>query len=124
MTKSFEEFEVYKKGVVLAKEIFSLCNTENFMNEIGFSNQIKRAVVSIANNIAEGAEYNNNRQLIRYLRIAKGSCGEGKSMLILAVELELCERNAIQKAQDLTNEIATHLSNFIKYLTANLTKTK
>ncbi|WP_298148457.1 four helix bundle protein [Flavobacterium sp.] len=124
MTKSFEEFEVYKKGVVLAKEIFSLCNTENFKNEIGFSNQIKRAVVSITNNIAEGAEYNNNRQLIRYLRIAKGSCGEVKSMLILAVELELCERNAIQNAQDLTNEIATHLSNFIKYLTANLTKTK
>lgn len=124
MTKSFEEFEVYKKGVLLAKEVFALCNTPNFKNELGFSNQIKRAVVSITNNIAEGTEYNSNKQLIRFLRIAKGSCGEVKSMLLLATELELCDRAAILKALDLTNDIAASLSNFIKYLSSSVIQTK
>lgn len=55
MTKSFEEFDVYKKGIVLAKLIFELLNTKIFEKEFGFKDQIKRAVISITNNIAEGS---------------------------------------------------------------------
>ena len=69
MTKSFEEFDVYKKGILLAKIVFGLLNSKSFEKEFGFKDQIKRAVVSITNNIAEGSEYNNNKQLIRYLKI-------------------------------------------------------
>ena len=91
MTKSFEEFEVYKKGILLAKLIFELVNNKNFEKEFGFKDQIKRAVISITNNIAEGSEY-NNRQLIRYLKISKGSCAEVRSMLILSRELSFCSK--------------------------------
>lgn len=61
MTKSFTEFEVYQKSIILAKEIFRLMNGQSFEREYGFKDQIKRAVVSISNNIAEGSEYNNNK---------------------------------------------------------------
>ena len=44
MTKSFEEFEVYKKGILLAKLIFELVNNKPFEREFGFKDQIKRAV--------------------------------------------------------------------------------
>ena len=71
MTKSFEEFEVHKKGVVLTKLIFSLVNNTSLDKEYGFKDQIKRAVVSITNNIAEGSEYNNNKQFIRYFKNCK-----------------------------------------------------
>lgn len=65
MTKSFEIFEVYQKDIQLAKLIFKLLNNKPFEKEFGFKDQIKRAVISIINNIAEGSEYNSNKQLIK-----------------------------------------------------------
>ncbi len=115
-TTSFESFDVYKKGIVLAKNVFELLNTPDFDREYALKDQLKRAVISITNNIAEGSEYNNNRQFVRFLKIAKGSCAEVRSMLVLATELKLCERERIRSSYDLTIEIAKALSNFIKYL--------
>ena len=120
MTKSFEEFEVYKKGILLAKIVFELLNSKLFEKEYGFKDQIKRAVVSITNNIAEGSEYNNNKQLIRYLKISKGSCAEVRSMLILSKELNLCSQTEIQEGYNLSIEISQNLSNFIKYLNTKM----
>ena len=120
MTKSFEEFEVHKKGVILTKLIFSLVNNTSLDKEYGFKDQIKRAVISITNNIAEGSEYNNNKQFVRYLKIAKGSCAEVRNMLILAKELEFCSEDEIQKSLNLTIEISQNISNFIKYLSTKL----
>ncbi|MBU2526771.1 MAG: four helix bundle protein [Bacteroidetes bacterium] len=64
MTKSFEEFEVYPKGILSTKIVFKFLENKAFEREYNFKGQIKRAVISITNNIAEGSEYNNNRQLI------------------------------------------------------------
>ena len=109
MTKSFEEFEVHKKGVVLTKSIFELLNKKSFDKEFGFKDQLKRAVISITNNIAEGSEYNNNKQFIRYLKIAKGSCAEVRSMLVLARELEFCSDKEIMESYQLTVEISQNI---------------
>ena len=120
MTKSFEEFQVYQKGVQLTKLIFKLLENKSFEKEFSFKEQIKRAVVSITNNIAEGSEYNNNKQLIRYLKISKGSCAEVRSMLVLARELDLVSQLEITKSYDLSIEISQNLSNFIKYLSTKI----
>ncbi len=120
MTKSFEEFEVYQKGIQLAKLIFKLLEKKSFDKEYSFKDQIKRAVISITNNIAEGSEYNNNKQLIRYLKISKGSCAEVRSMLVLARELELISQLEIEISYNLSIEISQNLSNFIKYLNTKI----
>ncbi|KGO89123.1 four helix bundle protein [Flavobacterium suncheonense] len=116
MTKSFEEFEVHKKGVVLTKQVFRILNQSSIEKEFGFKDQMKRAVISITNNIAEGSEYNNNKQFVRFLKIAKGSCAEVRNMLILARELEFCTQAEIQESLQLSVEISQNISNFIKYL--------
>lgn len=120
MTKSFEKFEVYQKGIQLSKLIFKLLNNKSFEKEFGFKDQIKRAVISITNNIAEGSEYNSNKQLIKYLKISKGSCAEVRSMLILSRELGFCSQAEIEKSYDLSIEISQNLSNFIKYLNTKI----
>ncbi|TDE00376.1 four helix bundle protein [Flavobacterium sandaracinum] len=120
MTKSFEEFEVHKKGVQLTKLVFKLLRKTTLDKEFGFKDQIKRAVISITNNIAEGSEYNNNKQFIRYLKIAKGSCAEVRNMLVLARELEFCSNDEIQESYILSIEISQNISNFIKYLNSKL----
>lgn len=116
MTKSFEEFEVYQKGILLAKIVFKLLENKAFEREYSFKDQIKRVVISIA----EGSEYNNNRQLIRYLKISKGSCAEVRSMLILSRELGFCSQTEIEESYKTSIEISQNLSNFIKYLSTKI----
>lgn len=120
LTKTFDQFEVYQKSVILAKEVFNLMNHTNFEREYGFKDQIKRAVVSISNNIAEGSEYNNNRQFVRFLSHSKGSCAEVRSMLILAVELGLLQRGQVEATIELSIEISKSLSKFMDYLKTRL----
>lgn len=120
MTKTFTEFEVYQKSIILAKEVFTLMNNKSFEKEYGFKDQIKRAVVSISNNIAEGSEYNNNKQFIRFLGHSKGSCAEVRSMLILSKELNLCNDDETKKAIELSVEISKNLSKFIEYLRSKI----
>jgi four helix bundle protein len=119
MTKSFEEFEVYQKSILLTKLVFELLSNKNYEKEYAVKDQMKRAVISITNNIAEGSEYNNNRQFIRFLKYSKGSCAEVRNMLILSRELGLCSQNDIQKSYDISIEISQNISNFIKYLKKN-----
>jgi len=121
MTKSFD---VHKKSVLLTKNIFKITNKSALEKEFGFKDQIKRDVISITNNIAEGSEYNNNKQFIRYLKIAKGSCAEVRNMLILARELEFCSNDEIQESLILSVEISQNISNFIKYLNSKLETNK
>ncbi len=120
MTKSFEEFDVYKKGIQLAIQVFKLLENKTFEREYGFKDQIKRAVISITNNIAEGSEYNNNKPFIRYLKIAKGSCAEVRSMLIVSKELGFCSQIEIDESYKTSLEISQNLSNFIKYLSTKI----
>jgi four helix bundle protein len=120
MTKSFEEFEVYQKSILLTKLVFELLSNKNYEKEYAVKDQMKRAVISITNNIAEGSEYNNNRQFIRFLKYSKGSCAEVRNMLILSRELGLCSQNDIQKSYDISIEISQNISNFIKYLNSKL----
>ena len=113
MAIEFENFEVYKQAINLTKNIFNLLNKEKFKKEFELTNQIKRAVLSITNNIAEGSEYNNNAQFIRYLKYSKGSCGEVRNML------NLCLMLYDEDTTDLINDckiISKQLSKFIDYL--------
>lgn len=113
MAVEFEKFEVYQLAVNLTKNIFNLLNQDKYKREFELSNQIKRAVLSISNNIAEGSEYNNNAQFIRFLKYSKGSCGEVRNML------HLCSVLYEEDTQDLINDcklVSRQLSKFIDYL--------
>ncbi|WP_228430938.1 four helix bundle protein [Chryseobacterium oleae] len=122
MTKNFENFPVYIKSLDLIEKVYQFLRSENLEREFEFNNQIKRAGFSISNNIAEGSEYNNNRQFIKYLKIAKGSCAEVRSMMIVSKRLKLGEENKAEEIISLSREVSSNISNFIKYLSENMEK--
>ncbi|NML68805.1 four helix bundle protein [Chryseobacterium sp. RP-3-3] len=122
MTKNFEKFPVYVKSLAVIEKIYQFLRSENLEREFEFNNQIKRAGFSISNNIAEGSEYNNNRQFIKYLKIAKGSCAEVRSMMIVSKRLKLGDENKAEEIINLSREVSSNISNFIKYLSENMEK--
>lgn len=108
----------------LIEKVYFFLKGQGLEREFEFSNQIKRAGFSVSNNIAEGSEYNNNKQFIKYLKIAKGSCAEVRSMMIVSKRLKLGEEKEAEEIIILSREISTNISNFIKYLSVNIDKPK
>jgi four helix bundle protein len=68
------------------------------------------------NNIAEGFERKGNKEFKRFLFIAKGSCGEVRSMVYLAYKLNYFSQDEFKKINFNSNEITKMLGSFIKKL--------
>jgi four helix bundle protein len=109
----FEDIIAWQKGKVLSLKIYKLFNGNK---DFGFRDQIQRASVSIMNNIAEGFERRGDRELKRFLFISKGSCGEVRSMLYLALELKYISESDFKSIYGLSIEISKMLSGLIKKL--------
>ncbi|HEX7870392.1 MAG TPA: four helix bundle protein [Chryseobacterium sp.] len=97
-------------------KIFKILNNENLHKEFSLKDQLKRATLSISNNIAEGSEYGSNKQFIRFLWIAKGSCAEVRSMLFVLYSLEKIDSETFNTLNDECLEITKEIYHFIKYL--------
>jgi four helix bundle protein len=81
---SFEDLEVWKRSCRLAVEICSLVKDSR---DYILRDQMSRAAISIASNIAEGAERGSNAEFIRFLNIAKGSAAELRTQLYITAKL-------------------------------------
>jgi four helix bundle protein len=79
----FEELPVWKAAIELAIQIYRLTSGPSFRSRYSLRDQIERAAVSVSNNIAEGFERGTTQELLTFLYIARGSCGEVRSMLCL-----------------------------------------
>ncbi|TVR89972.1 MAG: four helix bundle protein [Saprospirales bacterium] len=109
----FEELIAWQKAKLLCIEVYrQFENSKDF----GFKDQIQRASVSIMNNIAEGFERKGNKEFSRYLYIAKGSCGELRSMIILAKELNKLPQDRSEALLNQAEEVSKILSGLIKIL--------
>ena len=111
--KRFEEIIAWQKAKELAVFIYRIFRANR---DYGFRDQIQRAVVSIGNNIAEGFERQSDKELKQFLFIAKGSCGEVRSMTYLAQDLGYLKEQESVVIRDSAQEISRMLAGFIKKL--------
>ncbi len=109
----FEDIIAWKKAKELTINIYKLFeNSKDF----GFKEQIQRASVSVTNNIAEGFERKSNKEFKQFLYIAKGSCGEVRSMLTVAHELKKINTSDYEVLLPLCTEISRILFGLIHKL--------
>lgn len=109
----FEDIIAWQKAKFLTLQIY---HNFNCSKDYSFKDQIQRACVSIMNNIAEGYERKGNKELIHFLYMAKGSCGEVRSMLYLSRDLKYIDISEYTKLDGLASEVSKMLSGFIKTL--------
>ena len=89
---ALENLDVWKRACRLSVTLYQIMATSK---EYGFRDQITRAALSIPSNIAEGYERETDRTCIQFLKIAKGSCGELWTQLMIGraagfIKSELC----------------------------------
>jgi len=108
--------EVWQAAQDLAVDVY-----EDFaaVRDFSFCDQIKRAAVSISNNIAEGSERGTNLEFARLLDISKGSNGEVRSMYRLAERLRFVDESKLDQRRAQCKSISRQLSGFAKYLRAH-----
>ena len=116
--KTHFDLNVWQESIKLVKEIYSI-TTKFPQNEVfGLTSQIKRAVVSVPSNIAEGASRQTNREFIQFLYIAIGSLSEVETQLIIAKELNFIKHKDIQISLENIINIKKMINGLIKYLKA------
>ena len=111
--EKFEDIIVWQKAKTFSINVYGTFSTNK---DFGFRDQILRASVSIMNNIAEGFERRGDKEFKHFLFIAKGSCGEVRSMLYLALDLEYLDKEQYGKYYNLSVDISKLLSGLIKTL--------
>jgi len=111
--EKFEDILAWQKAKQLTIYIYRLFRDSR---DFGFKDQILRAVLSIMNNIAEGFERRGDKELKHFLFIAKGSCGEVRSMLYVSQELGYTTKQDFDRLYTLSVETSKLLSGFIKTL--------
>ena len=111
--KKFEDIISWQKSKELTVLVYRIFKNNR---DFSFVDQIKRASVSIGNNIAEGFERMSDKEFIRFLYIAKGSAGEVRSMTSIALELEYISKDEFGKISELSKEISRLISGLIKTL--------
>jgi four helix bundle protein len=117
LAKTFEELRIWQNSRELVGEIYAAFKGESKKyQDYAFRDQIQRAAVSVMNNIAEGYERGSRADFARFLDIAKGSCGEVRSMTYIAEDLEYM--NPSQAAN--TRELSLKLTKGIAALTKSL----
>ena len=87
--QSFEDLEVWQRGCRLAVAVFKAFAT---CRNLTMQDQVQRASLSVPSNVAEGYERNSNREFVRFLNIAKGSCGELRTQLYISRKLDFLKK--------------------------------
>ncbi len=114
---SFEDLDIWKKAQELGAMIYILCDTNLKINkDFSFKDQIKRSALSISNNTAEGFEYSNNADFHRFLRIAKGSCGEVRNCLLFSVRVGYTTTDEVKNEMELSISLGKQIGKLMAYL--------
>ena len=114
--EKFEDIEAWKKARELTRYIYRVTATGEFSRDFGLRDQIRRASVSIMSNIAEGFERGGNKEFSQFLATAKGSAGEVKSQLYVAMDAGFIDRSEFKKLYEKCTEIGRLIAEFMKYL--------
>ena len=109
----FEDMIVWQKSKQMSLILYSLFKDNR---DYRFKDQIQSASVSTMNNIAEGFDRKGNKEFRKFLYISKGSCGEVKSMLYLAIDLGYISKPEFDEVFSLNTEISKMLTSFISKL--------
>lgn len=88
----FEDIEAWQLAREATTLVYEISSKGEFARDFALRDQIRRSTASIMSNIAEGFERDGDREFLQFIAIAKGSCGEARSQLYVALDPELYQQ--------------------------------
>lgn len=112
----FEDLEAWKMARALTASIYGVSGTGAFSRDFALRDQIRRASISIVSNIAEGFERDGDKEFLQFLSMAKGSCGEVRAQLSLAIDQKYVSGAQFEELTAKAIELSRVISGLIRYL--------
>ena len=119
---NFQELKVWQRAKELAVSLYKITGQGAFDKDWGLRDQIRRAVVSIPSNIAEGDELGTDRQAIKFFYTAKGSSAEVFTQAIIAYEIGYLTREHFDHVKKECQAISGMLTRLIQARSAGTRK--
>jgi four helix bundle protein len=116
MGDSFRDLIVWQRAVEMSLAVYGLTATFPGSERFGLTNQMRRASISVASNIAEGYGKASKGEYLSFLGHARGSNGEIQTQLVIAKRLGFGSEQALQSAENLSDEVGRMLVVMIKKL--------
>ncbi|MCU0394666.1 MAG: four helix bundle protein [Chitinophagaceae bacterium] len=114
--RKLEELEIWKLSREFCKLVYPITCREEFLKDYRFRNQLNDSSGSIMDNIAEGFERGGNNELVQFLSIARGSCGESRSQIYRAFDRGYLYQDELTQLVTLNEEISNKTGSFMNYL--------
>lgn len=112
----FEEIEAWRRARDLCAEIYRISGKGPFAKDFGLRDQMRRASVSIMSNIAEGFERSGSGEFVQFLAVAKGSAGEVRSRLYIALDQKYIAREDFSRLSKSAADTARMVAGLMNYL--------
>jgi four helix bundle protein len=116
MGESFKDLSVWQRAVQLTCEIYKLTGAFPNAERFGLTNQLRRAWVSVASNIAEGYGRSTKGEYVLFLGHARGSVSEVETQLVIARALGFGTKQRLDSAESLCSEVGRMLRAMMKSL--------
>ena len=110
MLNSYKELNVWQRSIELVVEIYNLTNLFPKTEAYGLTNQMRRAIVSIPSNIAEGYTRKHRQEYLQFTRIAFGSGAELETQIVIAKKLNMASLDKFTKSEELLDQIMKMLN--------------
>lgn len=111
--KSYKELIVWQKAMDLVDSVYLLAKALPPEERFALADQLRRAVVSIPSNIAEGQGRNTTRDFVNFLTMARGSCFETETQLLICVRQRYLMPSNVELALNLCDEVGRMLNALI-----------
>jgi four helix bundle protein len=112
----FEDIVAWQKARVMTSDIYKVGKVGEFKKDFGLRDQIQRAAVSTMANIAEGFERGGDAEFIQFLSHSKGSCGEIRSHLYVALDQSYITEASFNELYGKSEEVSRLIGGFMTYL--------
>jgi four helix bundle protein len=112
--KSHEDLEVWKMSVELAAHVYTLTKKFPEDEKFGLVAQMRRAAVSIASNIAEGAGRRSNKEFAQFLYIAAGSASELNTQVVISSRISICSLEELANLKAAVERVSRMLQGLIR----------
>ena len=116
MVSDFEDLIIYQQSRELAKRIYEITRQGKFKHDFRFVQQIRSAVGSISDNIAEGFERQGRKEFLQFLYIAKGSCGEVRAQINRAFDVQFIDKDTYEVLYSDIKKLGAGIHNMIHTL--------
>ncbi len=114
--ETFEDMVCWQKGRELTKAVYRASRTGEFAKDYALRDQIRRACISVTSNIAEGFERGGDKEFHQFLSQAKGSCGEVRSQLFVALDEAYVTEAQFKAMKSLAVEASRAIAGMMGYL--------